>query len=117
MSIGSYWVPIAAIFVGLVNVALNFWIRSAAQQSDSVIDNILSAKFLTAFFLGLVSLSCLFFLYSLKADLGRAILLAGAVSILGGCLFSMLHFNIGFTVSEKAILFLIAAFYVMQFLK
>ena len=70
-----------------------------------------STAFLLAFLVGTISLLSIFSLYSLKIELGRAILLMGAASIVGGSLIAVIFFNTTLTSSEYAILALISVLY------
>ncbi len=71
-------------------MTLNIFVKSVADKHETVFSAVFSKDMGIAFFFGVMSFSALFFLYFSRIDLGRAILLMGAVSILGGFLFSML---------------------------
>jgi glucan phosphoethanolaminetransferase (alkaline phosphatase superfamily) len=83
------WAWTLAISVGLVNIAFNAQAQRAAKSAESWGQGVISLEFLLLFVIGCVSLLLLYTLYSLQVPLARAILLMGAVSIVGGTMFGI----------------------------
>lgn len=110
-------VAVACFIVGVTNVFLNYLVQRAASQDGEALQNLFSLSFLAAFCVGVVSLLFLFLLYSSRVELGRAILLMGATSIVGGSLFGLAVSSAKFSMIEWALLGLISLFYVARFLE
>ena len=116
MGSNSLLIGAVCVAIGLLNVFLNISIKRAADQSGGFWENFFSLPFLFAFFVGVVSLTSIFTLYSLKVDLGRGILLMGASSIVGGSLIGLVFFGSDLKSWEKGLLALIALFYILKML-
>ena len=85
-----YWSGVALVLsVGVLNVLLNVWARKSAVEADTWASGFLSWKFGLTFLIGCGSLLALYTLYYSKINLGRAILLMGVVSIVGGTLYGI----------------------------
>lgn len=109
------WTTISAIIlVGFLNIAFNVWTRKAAAESDSWLEGILSFPFAVAFTIGTASLLTLFTLYSTKIQLGRAILLMGAVSIIGGTLYGTFVGRQPLTATESGLVVAIGALFLYR---
>jgi hypothetical protein len=76
--------PIIVITVGMLNIALNVHVKKAALLSLPPTSVAKSGQFWLAFLVGCLSFVGLFFLYSSRIELARAIPLIGVVSIVGG---------------------------------
>ena len=100
------------IFVGILNIALNSWVKKAAEASSSFTEALLSHSFIIAFVIGLCSILCLLAVYSSKISLSSGILFMGATSIVGGSLYGVLVRGEKLPILEWIILVLIAVFYV-----
>ncbi|MCJ8325148.1 MAG: hypothetical protein MJK06_14805 [Hyphomicrobiales bacterium] len=114
MNVNPITVSVACIAIGFINVLLNIFIKRAADQPGGFWSNISSITFVMAFLVGTLSLVSIFSLYSLKVDLGRAILLMGAASIVGGSVIAIILFDADFSSLEFVILALIAVFYIIR---
>jgi multidrug transporter EmrE-like cation transporter len=80
---------ILACAVGLVNIAFNVQAQRAAGTAETWGEGMASVQFLLLFLIGCASLLLLYTLYCQQVPLARAILLMGAVSIVGGTLFGI----------------------------
>lgn len=76
--------------IGTINIAFNYAIYEAAQSGKTWSQAVFTIPFALAFALGSTSLCALLFLYTSGIYLGRAILLMGVVSIIGGSIFGAL---------------------------
>ncbi len=116
MSTASWWAPFATIAVGLLNVALNVLVQKAAGSQRSWSELFSSSEFLIAFLVGCLSFAALFTLYASRIHLGRAILLMGAVSIVGGTLYAIATTDYRPTVTESILLLSIAGLFTYRLL-
>lgn len=106
---------LAAIFLGITNVALNFTALYAAKKADSLSDALASLGFIPALILGCVSLLCMMWMYFSGAPLARGLLVAGATSILLGTVVSVIAYGTKLTTAEWALWAAIAIFYGLRF--
>jgi hypothetical protein len=86
----NVWAWMLAITVGLLNIAFNVQAQRTAEYADSWPEGLLSFHFFLLFVIGCVSLLVLYTLYSQQVPLARAVLLMGAISILGGTMFGII---------------------------
>lgn len=82
----SWEAIVLVVAVGLLNILFNVTVQNAATQQGDIVARMISREFLIAFCVGCASLGALFALYASGIFLGRAILLMGVVSIIGGAL-------------------------------
>ena len=75
--------------VAVLNISLNVATQWTAGNAVGFLDAVKSTRFALAFTIGFLSLLGLIGVYSSGLNLGRGILLMGAVSILGGTLFAV----------------------------
>lgn len=106
---------LAAVFLGITNVVLNFAALNAAKKADSLSDALGSLGFIPVFILGCVSLLCMMWMYFSGAPLARGLLIAGATSILFGTVVSVIAYGTKLTTAEWALLAAIAVFYGLRF--
>ncbi len=104
-------VVIFIIIVGVANIALNIFISKAATLHTSYFEAMKSTTFMIAFLIGTFSILSMLYLYYSKVDLGRAILLMGATSIIGGSLYGILFHGNKFDWAEIVILVFIGSLY------
>jgi hypothetical protein len=97
--------------VGLINVALNVAIQAAATQDGKFLDNLLSEKFVAAFFVGMCSILCIYSIYFFRIQLGPAIILMGAASILVGTSIGVFWYGNSLSFWEWGLLASIAMLY------
>lgn len=111
----SLGIGLLCAYIGLLNVGLNFAIRFAATREGTFQEKVLSLPFLVAFLVGTASLMSLFYLYHSGVALGRGILLAGAISIIGGTMLSLVILpDSRLTGVEVAILLTLSALYILR---
>lgn len=79
------------ILVGILNIAFNVNGRVAATNALSWSSGIFTLQFLLFFLIGCASMFALYTLYFQEVILARAIVLMGAVSIIGGTTYGLLR--------------------------
>ena len=105
---------IPILVVGVANIALNVFSQAAANQGVGFRSAVASGAFLLALLAGCVSFTGLLWVYQSKVGLASAILLMGAVSILGGALVGILILGNRLHPVEFALLFVIAALFLLR---
>lgn len=81
------------VAVSVLNVALNLCLKKTTAGAVGIPQAWLSWGFIGCLFIGLLSFSGLFALYSTGITLSRGILMMGAISILGGSLYGVVFFK------------------------
>lgn len=112
----SWQIPILAITVAVLNISLNVWIRKAAVSTNSAFEAFFSKPFLISFLIGTASICALTFLYSSKVELGRAIIMMGAISIVGGAVYSIVLTNYKPDIFEIFILGALSSLFIYRYI-
>jgi len=107
MSHNSLRMLIPVILVGLANIALNVFAKAAASQGRSLGAVVSSGSFVLALLAGSISLTGLLWVYQSRVGLASAILLMGAVSIVGGALVGIFLYGNRLHPAEIGLLFVI----------
>lgn len=112
-------IPIWLLIVAapVLNIALNLTLQKAARQGSDFLSATRTTEFLVAFALGLCSMLTILLLYSTGVSLARAILLMGAISILGGSAYGVLKLGNTLDWIEWGLLLLIAALLLYRAIK
>jgi hypothetical protein len=97
------------VCIPILNIALNTAAKSVGSPDRTLVSALISWKFALAFCIGSTSLVLLVALYRTGIPLGRAILLMGAMSILGGAAWGYLFHRVAPTPIEVALLVAIGA--------
>lgn len=106
---------ILAIFLGVINIALNTTVYKAVQEASTFAQAIMSPMFWLAFVIGTISLMCMLGMYLTNYSLARGVLIAGATSILLGTLWGLFLGKSNLSMLEWLLWGGIAAFYVARF--
>jgi hypothetical protein len=107
-----------ATLIGCLNIILNLLAKRAAAKSISWFDGLLSSSFIAAFFIGCLSISLMVLFYRNAGDsLARGLILMGAVSIVGGSVFSIFVLHQSIDPIEKMIICAIAGLLFIKWLK
>ena len=104
-------VVVFILIVGVANIALNIFVNKAATLHETYFVALKSTTFFIAFLIGAFAVLSMLYLYNSKIDLGRAILLMGATSIIGGSLYGVFCMGNKFDLIEIIILFVIGSLY------
>jgi multidrug transporter EmrE-like cation transporter len=108
MSYNSLQMLVPVIVVGLANIALNVFAKAAASQGRSFSSAVSSGSFVLALLAGSISLTGLLWVYQSRVGLASAILLMGAISIVGGALVGIFFYGNRLHPVEIGLLFVIA---------
>ena len=81
------------LFVPVLNISLNTSAKMTARKADTYLGALHSYHFLATFTISVLIVLCLLALYWTGIELSRAILIMGAISILGGSLFGVLFYQ------------------------
>lgn len=108
-------VLIAAVSIG--SIGLNILLKKTADKADNFVTAVLSQDFAVAFFVGTCTALLMLAVYLMKIDLARAILLMGALSILGGAVVGVVLFDNRLDAIEWGIFGLLAILYAYRLYK
>jgi hypothetical protein len=104
-----------AVLVGVINVALNSWVKRASDSCPTYRTALLSWEFGVAFLIGVCSILSLLAAYKQgKLNLGSGILVMGATSIIGGTLWGVLVHGNRLRPEEWGILSCLVVFYLYR---
>ncbi len=109
--------PAALLLIGLVaasNIGLHVLLLRAASGARTYQDALFSRRFAVAFLVGTVTALLMLGVYVSRVELARAIVLMGALSILGGAAVGLLFFRDRLDPVEWALLTLMALLYVYR---
>jgi hypothetical protein len=110
------WILIFAAVAGVLNVAMNVVVHSAAHNGSNYLDSLLSWRSLAAMLIGAISLLCLLKVFTYKAGLASGILLLGASSIIGGTLFGIFYQRQYLPKDEMGLFIVITLFYLYRWI-
>ena len=79
--------------IAISSIALNILLKRTADNAPGFADALCSARFAIAFAVGTCAALLMLWLYVTRIDLARAILLMGALSIIGGILIGVMFYR------------------------
>ncbi len=79
--------------VAVSSIALNILLKRTAENALGFTDALMSVRFALAFAVGTCAALLMLWLYVTRIDLARAILLMGALSIIGGTLIGVMFYR------------------------
>ena len=103
--------------VGLLNIAFNVNARIAASAANSWYEGLFTFRFFFYFLIGFTSLLALYTLYFQGIALPRAILLMGAISIIGGTVYGLIKGQRLDNIELSILLALVALFFYRLLIK
>lgn len=110
-------VLIIALIVSVLNIILNINISNTAKQHTFWASAFISKEFLISLLIGSASVSTLLYLYTLNASVGKAMILMGAASIIGGVCYGIIRQNYSPATFEVILLVLILLVYTSRLFK
>ena len=106
---------IATVSIG--SIGLNILLKKTADKADSFINAVLSQDFAVSFLVGTCTALLMLAVYLTTIELARAVLLMGALSILGGTMIGVVVFNNRLDAVEWGIFGILVSLYAYRLYK